>query len=121
MSRTALSKTSETIIETTSREGLYLLSILLPLVLQADAEEICTILQQAFQLVFTEATMEHLNNSISAGARESVFLPAPVPQSQPPHADHSRGSRPQKRKQPQATAMVVPVPEGSSDSEGKQQ
>ncbi len=29
---------------------------------QADAEEVCSILQQAFQLVYTEATMEHLND-----------------------------------------------------------
>lgn len=92
-----------------------------PSFFQADAEEICTILQQAFQLVFTEATMEHLNNSISAGARESAFLPAPVPYSQPPHTEQGRGLRPQKQKQPQAGAMVIPVPEGSSDSEGKQQ
>ena len=39
--------------------------------MQADAEEVCTILQQAFQLVYTEATMEHLNESISAGERGS--------------------------------------------------
>ena len=36
---------------------------------QADAEEICSILQQAFQLVYTEATVEHLNESINAGER----------------------------------------------------
>lgn len=36
---------------------------------QADAEEVCTILQQAFQLVYTEATMEHFNDSITAGER----------------------------------------------------
>ena len=34
---------------------------------QADAEEVCSILQQAFQLVYTEATMQQLNESITAG------------------------------------------------------
>ena len=37
--------------------------------LQADAEEMCHILQEAFQLVYTEATMEHFTDSISAGER----------------------------------------------------
>ena len=41
--------------------------------LQVDAEEICSILQQAFQLVYTEATVQHLNESISAGERGSVI------------------------------------------------
>ena len=36
---------------------------------QADAEEVCTILQQAFQLVYTEATVQHPNESITAGER----------------------------------------------------
>ena len=44
---------------------------------QLDAEEICSILQQAFQLVYTEATVQHLNESISAGERGSVVM-APV-------------------------------------------
>ena len=36
---------------------------------QADAEEVCTILQEAFQLVYTEATVQQLNESISAGEK----------------------------------------------------
>lgn len=41
----------------------------------------CTILHQAFQLVYTEATMEHLTESINAGekgTRGSVLVPAPI-------------------------------------------
>ena len=37
--------------------------------MQADAEEVCTILQEAFQLVYTEATVQQLNESISAGEK----------------------------------------------------
>lgn len=41
----------------------------------------CTILQQAFQLVYTEATMEHLTEAIDAGEkgnRKSLLMSAPV-------------------------------------------
>ena len=65
---------------------LNILSILTPSPpSQADAEEMCSILQQAFQLVYTEATMEHLNDSISAGERggASLFTPPPLPASSP--------------------------------------
>ena len=41
--------------------------------LQADAEEVCTILKEVFQLVYTEATIRQLNESISAGERGSVM------------------------------------------------
>jgi hypothetical protein len=61
--------------------------------LQAEAEEVCTILQQAFQLVYTEATMEHLNESIMAGERgsrlyRSSLMLAPKPRS-PVHLTNS--------------------------------
>ena len=36
---------------------------------QADAEEVCTILQEVFQLVYTEATVQLLNDSINAGEK----------------------------------------------------
>ena len=39
---------------------------------QGDAEEICTILQEVFQLVYTEATVQHLNESITAGERGTM-------------------------------------------------
>ena len=89
--------------------------------------------------MFTEATMEHLNNSISAGERSSMFLsssptaavaPASVPglggRVQGSRAPEGRAkSRPQKQRQkhqhqqppPLTSALVVPV--GSSDSEGQ--
>lgn len=69
---------------------------------QADAEEVCTILQQAFQLVYTEATMEHLNESITAGekgvrtSRSSVML-----------LPRSRGVSPPK---PQSPVHSLPKP-----------
>ena len=36
---------------------------------QADAEEVCTILREVFQLVYTEATIQQLNESITAGEK----------------------------------------------------
>lgn len=69
---------------------------------QADAEEVCSILQQAFQLVYTEATMEHLNESITAGergvrtSRSSVML-----------LPRSRGVSPPK---PQSPVHSLPKP-----------
>ena len=81
--------------------------------------------------------MEHLNSSISAGERSSMFVsssptaavaPASVPgpggRVQGSRAPEGRAkSRPQKQRQkhqqppPLASALVVPV--GSSDSEGQ--
>ena len=58
--------------------------------------------------------MEHLNSSISAGERTSRVS---VPQLQASHMLQTRVSRPQKQKQPQASAPAFP--EESSDSEGE--
>ncbi len=54
--------------------------MLLPHATQGDAEEMCTILQEAFQLVYTEATMEHFSESINMGekGRGSILVPAPL-------------------------------------------
>ena len=41
---------------------------------QADADEVCTILREAFQLVYTEATLQQLNESITAGERASIAM-----------------------------------------------
>eukprot|EP00800_Vazella_pourtalesii_P017714 TRINITY_DN5516_c1_g1_i1.p1 TRINITY_DN5516_c1_g1~~TRINITY_DN5516_c1_g1_i1.p1 ORF type:complete len:342 (-),score=86.79 TRINITY_DN5516_c1_g1_i1:177-1202(-) len=41
----------------------------------SEAEEICTILEQIFQLVYTEATMAHLDDAIDAGAEHKPELP----------------------------------------------
>ncbi len=82
--------------------------------------------------------MEHLNNSISAGERSSMFLSSaavaatsvqgPVPgrvqgsrapegrAKSRPHQQRQQRQRHQQQ-QPQASALVVPV--GSSDSEGQ--
>eukprot|EP00731_Ephydatia_muelleri_P035920 Em0179g10a len=38
---------------------------------QADATEVCTILQQAFHVVYTESTMRQLDQSINAGEGNS--------------------------------------------------
>lgn len=48
------------------------------LVVQADAEEICQIFQQVFELVYTEATMDHLNSSITLEEPGSNFHSTPV-------------------------------------------
>ncbi|KAI6660479.1 hypothetical protein LOD99_14064 [Oopsacas minuta] len=42
----------------------------------SEAEEICTILEQIFQLVYTEATMAHLDDAIDAGAEYKPDHPA---------------------------------------------
>ena len=75
---------------------------------QADAEEICTILQQAFQLVFTEATMEHLNSAISAGERESMFLAESPPKLQGWKLPQPKASKSPVRKQPHPRAKLTP-------------
>ena len=42
---------------------------------QSEAEEICSILDQIFQLVYTEATMAHLDNAIGAGEEGIHLMP----------------------------------------------
>lgn len=71
--------------------------------------------------------MEHLNSSISAGERESLYLSAaPVQQSQASSvvAQAGRASQPRRAAQPhkrsKATAAVA-LPEESSESEGESQ
>ena len=66
--------------------------------------------------------MEHLNNSISAGERNSMFLSAStaIPRAQLSHVPEGRAkSRPHRQKQSRPQASVMAVPEGSSDSEGE--
>ncbi|CAI7993782.1 Cerebral cavernous malformations protein 2 homolog [Geodia barretti] len=43
---------------------------------RADAEEVCGILREVFQLVYTEATIRQLNDSITAGERGSMAATA---------------------------------------------
>ena len=63
--------------------------------------------------------MEHLNSSISAGERESMFLSsAPAPQSHATRVPQLAGAtRPQKQQQAKASALADPG--DSSDSDGK--
>ena len=64
-----------------------------------DAEEICSILQQAFQLVYTEATVQHLNESISAGERGSVVA---APAATTPRQRQDKPAQETGQKQPEA-------------------
>ena len=66
---------------------------------QVDAEEICSILQQAFQLVYTEATVQHLNESISAGERGSVVA---APTATTPQQRQDKPAQETGQKQPEA-------------------
>ena len=46
---------------------------------QAEAEEICNIVQQAFELIYTEATMDHYNDSISFSTQPPSVMATPLP------------------------------------------